>query len=359
MRIEIKGPIINDADQWIYDWFEIPATSPSKVKKLLDQASRNQVQEIIVPINSGGGSVYAASEIYTALKSFSGKVRTQIVGMAASAASYIAMAGYAEMSPVAMMMIHNASTSAWGDYNEMDDTSEFLQKVNKMLTNAYRTKTNKSESEILEMMNRTTWMTAGEAKEAGFIDEIMFESELDVVASADKPELVDGMIPRKVIDQLRQQLKLNNSPIVQAKEPFEIQNTASTGKLPEVNKEELEIMNLEQLKNEYPDLVEQIQNEAKTEAINAERNRIQEIEKIFQPGMEEIVNKAKFETGASAADTAMEILKAQNAQRTTKLTNIQSDAQILDQIEIAEAPIKNSDDEVDAVLNKVLGEGGK
>lgn len=357
MRIEIKGPIINDADQWIYDWFEIPATSPSKVKKLLDQASRNQVQEIVVPINSGGGSVYAASEIYTALKSFSGKVRTQIVGIAASAASYIAMAGYAEMSPVAMMMIHNASTSAWGDYNEMDDTSEFLQKVNKMLTNAYRTKTNKSESEILEMMNRTTWMTAGEAKEAGFIDEIMFESELDVVAFADKPELVDGMIPRKVIDQLRQQLKSNNSPI--ANEPFEIQNTTSTGKLPEANKEEPIIMNLEQLKNEYPDLVEQIQNEAKKEAINAERNRIQEIENISQPGMEEIVNKAKFETGASAADTAMEILKAQNAQRTTKLTNIQSDAQILDQIEIAEAPIKNSDDEVDAVLNKVLGEGGK
>ena len=130
MKIEINGPIINDGDQWIYDWFEIPATSPKKVKNLLDKATFHKVQEVLVTINSGGGSVYAASEIYTALKSFTGKVKIQIVGMAASAASVIAMAGYTEMSPTAMLMIHNAATSNWGDYNSMDETSDFLQKVN-------------------------------------------------------------------------------------------------------------------------------------------------------------------------------------------------------------------------------------
>lgn len=335
MKIEIKGPIINDGDQWIYDWFDIPATSPKKVKDQLDLAIRNQVKEITVPINSGGGSVYAASEIYTDLKSFPGKVRTQIVGMAASAASCIAMAGFAEMSPVGMMMIHNAATSARGDYNEMDGTSEFLQKVNKTITNAYRTKTSKSEEEILEMMNKTTWMTAGEAKQLGFIDSIMFENEIDVVASAEHPALVDGMIPKKVLDELRQQLK---------QDPGQVVNSTA-------QKEEPKAMNLEQLKNDHPELVKQIQNEA----IQNERKRIQEIDNISQPGMESITNKAKFESGITAADTAMEILKAQNAQRANQLTNMKTDAETLNQIQATEAPAPNADAAVETLLNKVLG----
>lgn len=341
MRIEIKGPIINDGDQWVYDWFGIPATSPGKVNSFIDRAIRNQDNELVVVVNSGGGSVFSAAEIYTALKSFTGKVKVQIVGMAASAASVISMAGsYIEMSPVAQLMIHNATTSAWGDYNEMDYTSDFLQKVNQTIINAYMKKTTKTNDELKAMMNKTTWMTAQEAKEMGFIDAVMFESEIGATASVEHPELVNGIIPKKVIDQLRQQLKLDPSQVV-------TNSTQDEGSK--------KIMDLAQLNNDYPDLVKQIQNEAATEAVANERKRIQGIENIAQPGTEEIVNKAKFETGVSAAETAMEILTAQNKQRTTQLKNIQVDAEPLNNIESTEAPKNNNESEVDALVNKVLG----
>lgn len=338
MKIEIKGPIINDADQWIYDYFAIPATSPGKVNMAIDRALRNQDGELLVVVNSGGGSVFSAAEIYTALKSFNGKVKVQIVGMAASAASVISMAGqHVEMSPVAQLMIHNASTFAWGDYNEMDATSDFLQKVNQTITNAYSSKTFKTAEELLQMMNRTTWMTASEAKENGFIDAIMFENELDAVASIEHPSLVDGAIPKNVLDQLRQQLKVDP--------------TNSTMNSITRNEEGSQKMDLETLKNEHPELVNQIEKAA----VNNERQRIQDIENISQPGTEDIVNKAKFETGASAADTAMEILKAQKEQTQKQLQNRIADAQPLNHIETAEAPApQNADVEVDNLINKIL-----
>jgi len=337
MKIEIKGPIINDADQWIYDYFAIPATSPGKVNTAIDRALRNQDGELLVVVNSGGGSVFSAAEIYTALKSFNGKVKVQIVGMAASAASVISMAGqHVEMSPVAQLMIHNASTSAWGDYNEMDATSEFLQKVNQTITNAYRSKTSKTEEELLQMMNRTTWMTASEAKETGFIDAIMFENELDAVASIKHPSLVEGAIPKSVLDQLRQQLKVD---------PMNSTMNSITQ-----NEEGSQKMDLETLKNEHPELVNQIEKAA----VNNERQRIQDIENISQPGTEDIVNKAKFETGASAADTAIEILKAQKEQTQQQLQNRIADAKPLNQIEASEAPTPNQDAEVDNLIDDIL-----
>jgi len=337
MKIEIKGPIINDSDQWIYDWFGIPATSPAKVNKAVDSAIQNKDRELLIVVNSGGGSVFSAAEIYTALKSFNGKVKVQIVGMAASAASVISMAGqHVEMSPVAQLMIHNASTGAWGDYNEMDATSEFLQKVNQTITNAYRAKTSKTEEALLQMMNRTTWMTASEAKENGFIDAIMFENELDAVASIEHPSLVEGAIPKSVLDQLRQQLKVDpmNSTINSI-----TQNERGSQK-----------MDLETLKNEHPELVNQIEKAA----VKNERQRIQDIENISQPGTENIVNKAKFETGASAADTAMEILKAQKEQTQQQLQNRITDAKPLNQIEASEAPTPNADAEVDNLIDSIV-----
>lgn len=345
MKIEIKGPIINDADQWIYDWFGIPATSPSKVNNLIERAVRNNDNELLVIINSGGGSVFYASEIYTALKSFNGKVRNRIVGLAASAASVIASSGYCEMTPTGQLMIHNASTFAEGDYNEMDNTSDFLKKVNQTIVNAYKLKTKKSDDELKEMMNKTTWMTAQEAKEHGFIDAIMFEEEFQAVASADHPALVNGMLPPEVINKMREQFR---------QDP--INNIINLNTKNEGGKQ---TMDLQQLKNDYPDLVKQIQNEAAEEAVAAERQRIKEIENISLPGAEEIVNKAKFETGASAGEVAMEILKNDTLKKSLMLKNIKEDAETLNQVESGAAPQNTEEAEVDALLNKVFGKGVK
>lgn len=356
MRIDIRGAIVSDGDQWIYDWFGVPAVSPKRIMNQIDRAIANQDKELVVNINSPGGSVYAASEIYTHIKKFPGNTVSEIVGVCASAASIPLLATKkALISPTGALMIHNASVVAEGDYRDMEAMKQLLIQTNSAIMQTYKTKTNKTDEELKQMMDAETWMNAQQALEHGFVDEIMFSNEMGgVVASAFTPEVgANGLLPQAVIDKMR--MELANDPTML------VQNSASTGGLepePEAKGEE-ELMDLKELKNKHPELVDEIKNEATAEAVKAERARIQEIENIAQPGTEEIINKAKFETGASAEATAMEILKAQKSQTVAQMNNIREDASVLNQIEGHDAPVKNEDTEIDALVNKVLGEGVK
>lgn len=171
MKINVKGAIISNDDKWIYDLLDMDATSP---KDITDALPSND-EDVEVIINSGGGDVFAGSEIYTTLKAYPGNVHVKVVGVAASAASVIAMAGQTiEMSPTAQMMIHNASTIAMGDDREMASTSKMLNGVNRGIANAYIEKTGKSEQEILDLMNAETWLNAQDAVDLGFADTKMF-----------------------------------------------------------------------------------------------------------------------------------------------------------------------------------------
>ncbi len=206
MKISIKGPIIDSDDQWIYDWFGVEATSPKKVNDLIKEAKNNE--DLEVEINSGGGSVFAGSEIYTALKSYGGKVITKVVGLAASAASVITMAGdNILISPTGQIMIHNASGGFGGDYRDMEKGAEILKNVNATISNAYRLKTGLSNEELLEMMNKETWLTPQQALEKKFVDEIMFTNDIKLVASIN-----NGMLPQEVIDKMKMELKNKEVP---------------------------------------------------------------------------------------------------------------------------------------------------
>lgn len=199
IKINVKGPIIPNDDKWIYEIFDVEATCPKDVIDALDESPNEDVE---VMINSGGGSVYDASEIYTALRSHSGNVQTKVVGLAASAASVIAMAGNTlYMSPTAKMMIHNASTVAFGDYRDMDKTSDLLQATNKSIASAYRSKSGMSEDELLKLMDDETWLTAEDAKNNGLIDEIMFQDNESPMMVASSVE--SGMIPQEVVNKIR------------------------------------------------------------------------------------------------------------------------------------------------------------
>lgn len=196
MKIDIKGPIVSNDDLWIYEWFEIDATSPGMVHDALKKANGSDVE---VHINSGGGSVFDGSEIYTALKDYEGNVTVKIVGLAASAASVIAMAGdKVLMSPTSQMMIHNASVLAAGDYRDMEHTAEVLKNVNKTIANAYHIKSGLSDEELLELMNKETWFTPQQALDKGLIDEIMFDQNYQLVASFNS-----GVLPREVIEKVK------------------------------------------------------------------------------------------------------------------------------------------------------------
>ncbi len=131
--------------------------------------------DITVWINSPGGDVFASAQIYNMLKEYSGKVEVRIDGMAASAASVVAMAGdKISMSPVAMMMIHNPMTIAMGDHKAFQQAMDMLEEVKECIINAYELKTGQSRTTISHMMDDETWFNARKAVELGFADDILY-----------------------------------------------------------------------------------------------------------------------------------------------------------------------------------------
>ena len=171
IQIDIRGVIVPDSDQWVYDWLEISATSPGVVRNALASANG---QEVVVNINSNGGDVWAGQEMYTALRNYPGKVTIRIQSIAFSAAAVVAMARESEMSPVAQLMIHNVSSRATGDHRDMEHAAEVLRNSNQAIASAFVAKTGKSEQEILDLMDRETWLTAEQAVQEGFVDRVMF-----------------------------------------------------------------------------------------------------------------------------------------------------------------------------------------
>ena len=141
-------------------------------------------------INSPGGDCYAAAQIYNMLMEYPGEVTVKIDGIAASAASVVAMAGSTvEMSPVATIMIHNPMTISIGDTHEMERTITFLAEIKESIINAYELKTGLSRAKISRLMDAETWMNAKKAVELGFADSVLY-------ADAQRPvtDAADGLI---------------------------------------------------------------------------------------------------------------------------------------------------------------------
>lgn len=193
-QIQVKGAIISNNDKWFYDWLEMDATAPK------DIVLPDTGEDVEVIINSGGGDVYAGSEIYTTLRSYSGQVHVKIVGIAASAASVIAMAGHrVEISPTAQIMIHNVSSGAYGDHKTLAHEAEVLEGFNKSIASAYTAKTGKGLEELLQLMGEETWFTAEKAVEHGFADSVMFADQMAPSFVATK----SSIIPSDVIEKMR------------------------------------------------------------------------------------------------------------------------------------------------------------
>lgn len=147
-------------------------------KLFKDELNKFKGQDITVWINSPGGDVIAGSQIYTMLKEHQGKVSVKIDGLAASSASFIAMAGDTiEMSPTAMMMIHLPSTIDWGDKKDFQKTIARLEEVEAAIINAYELKTKLPRDEIAKMMEDEMWMNAYRAKELGFVDNVLYTAD--------------------------------------------------------------------------------------------------------------------------------------------------------------------------------------
>ena len=155
-------------------WFDDDIT-PQLFREELNAGSG----DITVWINSPGGDCVAAAQIYNMLMDYRGSVTVKIDGIAASAASVIAMAGTRVLvSPVSMLMIHNPATMAMGDAAEMQKAIAMLDEVKESIINAYEIKTGMSRAKLSHLMDAETWMDAHTAVDLGFADEIMTRPEV-------------------------------------------------------------------------------------------------------------------------------------------------------------------------------------
>ena len=183
-------------------WFGDEVT-PKLFKEELSAGDGN----ITLWINSPGGDVFAAAQIYNMLMDYPHEVTVKIDALAASAASVIAMAGTKVcMSPVAMLMIHNPATIAIGDTEEMQKAIDMLNEVKESIMNAYEIKSGLSRAKISKLMDAETWMNAKEAKKLGFADEILFaegdeplpDDETDVEMLFSRKAVTDSLLSRLI-----------------------------------------------------------------------------------------------------------------------------------------------------------------
>lgn len=197
--IKVNGTICPNDDKMIYSWYGIDSTAPKDIV-LPENGS-----DITVEINSPGGDVFSGSEIYTALKKYKGKVSVEIVGIAASAASVIAMAGdEVHISPTAQMMIHNASGRISGNADDMKHEAGILDGISESIAESYARRTGRPVEDFAKLMDAETWFTAKTAVEAGLADDVMFDEQPAFVAGI-------GVLSEEAKNKARQLIAQENS----------------------------------------------------------------------------------------------------------------------------------------------------
>ena len=172
-QIKIKGAIISNDSIPMYQEAQKEYTALQDIQIPFPD------KPLEVIINSGGGDVFTGSEIYSMLKSHKGHVTVKIVGVCASAASMVAMAGdTVEMSPTGLLMIHNAMGWTFGNTQEHEKQIKSLEEANDSIAKAYQNKTGLPLSEIRDLMKNETWFSCNKAIEYGFVDKEMFVNSI-------------------------------------------------------------------------------------------------------------------------------------------------------------------------------------
>ncbi|MFY0545462.1 head maturation protease, ClpP-related [Brevibacillus sp. H7] len=315
-----------------------------------DLKALGTIKKLTVRLNSSGGDVFAANAIYTQLKSHAANVTVIIDGVAASAATIIAMAGDTIKAPSnALLMIHDPMFVLYGYYNtkDMEKMSSVLDTVKESILNAYVNKTGRDRAELSEMMSNETWMTAEEAKEEGFVDEIMFDEDVEATATNDGRFLVVNSIAHDLSFFQSRPMPTKRAPLSTSSHIPAVPKIENAKPKEEL---QLEIKNLDDLKKRFPDLCNQLEEEAQTK----ERERIKAIDEISATIDSSLVAKAKYETPMTAQNLAFEALKADaakgrqyNESREEELKNACVD-------DVGTKPLENTPKEVENAILDVI-----
>ncbi|MDR3353693.1 MAG: Clp protease ClpP [Synergistaceae bacterium] len=288
-EIRIYGYLLEDS------WWDEDITPKAFIDEL---KSLGDVKNLHVHINSYGGHVSAGFTVYSILKQHQAKVTVYVDGFALSAASVVAMAGDTVIMPGnAMMMIHNPSSGISGDARDLRKAADVLDKMRDSMIAAYQDKTGLPKDELITMLDDETWFTADEAAEKGFAD--IVEAPLMAAASVKPGVVAVGNVEfdltgyRNVPEGLKKEME--GKDLDSTKENGLAGNAAQdTQKAPEA----------------APGISSSASAEEIEKAVKAERDRIKALDGLHVPGAEAIIAKAKYETGISPEQAAVEIIKA-------------------------------------------------
>lgn len=199
--LKFNGAVADNDYEEVYDWFGMECVTPKKVTDFLNNANG---EDVTIQINSGGGSVFAGSEIFTDLSKYSGNVTAEISGICASAATFVLLAAnHIAITPIGQVMIHNVAGGQNGDYRDMNSMSKVLLGASENIADLYAKRMNISSEEAQALMDAETWYNAKQAKESGLVDEILFENNqpIQMVAS------VSPMLSPEKINQFKNMVK--------------------------------------------------------------------------------------------------------------------------------------------------------
>ena len=275
-------------------------------KRLVQELETLDVENITLNISSNGGGTTAAIAIANALKRHKARVIANIDGIAASAATIITSAcDIVRMPKNALFMIHNPWTIAMGEEKDFEKMAETLSKVKNSIIETYIDKTGMNKEKLSELMDKESWFNANEAKEYGFVDEITDNTDMEIIENK--------ILSHGMVFNMTKFKKFKN---------FKISNNSNVN-----NKKEEEKMTLEELKNKFPKLYDQVFNEGKEAGINKENERMKAIDEMKISNYPELVENAKYTEKVEASELAMKVLKKQNEEKAEKLEGLKNESQ--------------------------------
>lgn len=357
-KIKLTGGIVDNDTAMVYRWYGFDAISAKAVDRAIKALEEGEDLEI--DLNSPGGYCHVGAEIYTMLRQASTdghKVIVNVVGEACSAATVL-MCGADEVraSDVAMFMFHNASLAASGKARDMRSATECLEQTDESIVNAYVAKTGRSREELHDLIDAETWMSAQRALEFGFVDGMMFEEEEEeknlelfdrvqnrIERSMQRVASSSGLIPEDKLEVMREAMmsEMTKNTKVAPVQPEETKVDVNSHSAVNINTTKGgNKMTLQEAYQTYPELKDEVieavsnavaENETANEqavqqAVEAERNRIKEIETISASIPADMVTKAKFEEPCDAKELAFNALKADTAKAQSYMVYATADA---------------------------------
>lgn len=376
-KIDIKGPIVSNTVGFVYHWFGWDACCP---KDVIDGLKKANGEDVVLEINSTGGVCVYGYEMYTAIMEYEGNVEAHVINAMSAASLPVCAADKALASDTAIFMIHNASSSASGDYRSMNLTADELNEYDAGIINAYVRKTGKSREELQLMMDAESYMSPQKAIENGFIDDYMFgdpnaagekkqkekitnvgnaialnatipvmteEQAQAVIAKIKCGDVVGEIDPSVKNDTLKPAIQgIGQTEIMKSAAEIAVQMNSDIGEVVntqncgekttsdklDVNqkKEGEKNMTLQEFLDENPDAqneVDTLVSNAREEGVKAERARIEGLDSIANSVTEEKLSEAKYgEEPIDAKTLAFNALKDDGIKASAYMDNAKDDS---------------------------------